>query len=69
MEWQPIETAPIGGSIILGFIPADEYHDGWTGPVWHDGDEWLSDGIPIGDGAVCIACEPTHWMPLPAPPA
>jgi hypothetical protein len=59
-EWQPIETAPTKGVILLsdgkkvspgGFIhPEDDSTAGW----WNvDGDDW----------------EPTHWLPLPQPPA
>lgn len=53
-EWQPIETAPRDGTIILSFdtsagIPIDLAH--WLNGTWRD------------DGG-----EPTHWMPLPSPP-
>lgn len=63
-DWQPIETDPRDGEVILIFTPrtfpqvtAAEYHDGlalehWqaVGHRWHYPDE------------------PTHWMPLPQPP-
>lgn len=67
MEWQPIETAPKDGTVIL---LAEPNHDGsfciatgrWVEPYikppyWGDGltDDLLMDG-------------PTHWSPLPEAP-
>jgi hypothetical protein len=59
--WQPIETAPKDETPILGFVPS--YHRGkggisvilWMEGAWYDGRAFET--------------EPTHWMPLPAPPA
>ena len=59
MEWQPIETAPKRGSILLwNGKEVGEGHPAWCG----DGYEWA------GEGHACDP-RPTHWMPLPAPPA
>lgn len=77
MGWQPIETAPKDGSIIL-----------LAGGVWGDDDmevaarvmcaRWYKSNLY--DDAFWNACEaecghsifpykgPTHWMPLPSPP-
>jgi hypothetical protein len=66
-EWQPIETAPKDGTTVRagamsgarpGLVPYPlpyRFLDGrWTAVV---GGEWR----PIDP-------QPTHWMPLPAPP-
>lgn len=70
MTWQPIETVPRNGSLVLLF---DE-REGVTAGSWLLGD----------DGELCdegwVYCRelfrpqdelfnPSHWMPLPAPPA
>jgi hypothetical protein len=62
--WQPIETAPKDGTGILvnagGFCYAVEWQEefGW----WSVDDNKLGPFPLRGAG-------PTHWMPLPAPPA
>ena len=69
--WQPIETVPKGRSVLCfspdarepcvfiaelnDFINPNDASDvctDWT-------DTWLEDALDV---------EPTHWMPLPAPP-
>jgi hypothetical protein len=61
MNWQPIETAPKDGTLIDLWTPAGRLTDyGWG----LDGAEcWTHP-----DGYVADA-QPTHWMPLPPPPA
>lgn len=78
MQWQTIETAPKDGTSVL-IISADypdcravmgfwEYTEmeGWSWCLyekllWHD--------IPEEHhGLIGWMPEPTHWMPLPAPP-
>ena len=63
--WQPIETAPRDGSIIIAF------HAAWTRPsaVWWEttqggGGQWMFDS----DDSERAKPEPTHWQSLPAPP-
>ena len=63
-EWQPIETAPKDGSLIMiggygdaGWFWADAKWDGgWM--MWHpDDEEYTSE---------CFLA--SHWKPLPEPP-
>lgn len=71
-EWQPIETAPKDGTLILVAYPnyrgasvtAARYG---IGHATEDGYEW---GFFDDDGeanAIKTAA-PTNWMPLPQPP-
>lgn len=57
MEWQPIETAPKDGTPVLvatAFWVRDAY---WS----HAFEGWYSNHSAVPP--------PTHWMPLPPPPA
>jgi hypothetical protein len=68
MDWQKIETAPKDGTKVL---------------VWSEDHPWRELGIafwgrsnpmnrPAWQGGHCRIDhidQPTHWMPLPAPPA
>ncbi len=67
-EWKPIETAPRDGTAVLGFLPnrsgyvSDKRYEiiswsGWGGGVWDNA------------GGYHVSDSPTHWMPLPVPPA
>jgi hypothetical protein len=73
--WQPIESAPRDGRIIIGWSA------GWTSPT---AIQWVDELKYQGEyGEVCepadwdwngtIQCppshNPTHWMPLPPPPS
>lgn len=59
--WRPIETAPTDGTLILVFAPGGEFDlpDLQSVCAYHQ------------DGGFCIdeMRHPTHWMPLPPPPA
>jgi len=61
-KWQPIETAPKDGSGFLAVVEGFIYTCCWhrTRLCWVDG----------GPAYMTIASDeqPTHWMPLPAPP-
>ena len=54
-EWQPIETVS-DGNVLL-------YYPKRTGR--NDLSEWITIGYAIGLGFR----EPTHWFPIPKPPA
>lgn len=72
MEWQPIETAPKDGSmIVLGneFIVwmgkyMRVYPSGYV-PACPWTFDMLNTNYAVGD---VISLLPTHWMPLPTPP-
>lgn len=61
--WQPIETAPKDGRLLLVF---DRSGRG-SMVAWYDLGSWQSHELdsPWG-GNYCPT--PTHWMPLPEPP-
>ncbi len=71
-DWQPIATAPISGDpftepqdyvllwngqhVGVGAIHSEEYAEEVGSRYWDEGGQ-------------SIMPEPTHWMPLPAPPS
>lgn len=80
MDWQPIETAPKDGTAILVAGGHDDslHHVDGDGP-WHrfskaptraawDGSAWIV-GLAEAGYVAIERNEPTHWMPLPAPPS
>lgn len=68
-QWQPIETAPKDGCFVLGAF-YDEREEEWDIDMicWSDyGNgraEWEAHG-----GAASAHWSPSHWMPMPRPPA
>lgn len=69
-EWQPIETAPKDGTAILVYTGS-----GWYVTAWLQGDDtdagidwWYVDDNKHGPYPL-RGNSPTHWMPLPNPPA
>lgn len=64
-EWEPIESAPKDGTHILCYSP-DRISEAWYRPDMLDLTKTVLGGI-----GWCYAGlkQPTHWMPLPAPPA
>jgi hypothetical protein len=61
-DWQPIETAPKDGTEILGHTQTCGALVLYWNTTTADYEYW-SDGMSMHQRA------PTHWMPLPAPPA
>ena len=67
--WQPIETAPKDGTVILtwGCIHNDGGVDMGETPACRT--SWWLDVYASWYCELWGGHEPTHWMPLPAPPA
>ncbi|CAB4164350.1 Domain of unknown function DUF551 [uncultured Caudovirales phage] len=65
-EWQPIETAPRDGTNVLAYCPVEHEVDNnfYIRTVFFDETEWRCE-----DDLQGCTCNPTHWMPLPPPPA
>ncbi|WP_367079153.1 DUF551 domain-containing protein [Luteitalea sp.] len=70
MTWQPIETAPKDGTPVLVYFPEiGVWEVRWSTDVFDDGFWCVSDN-KFEDRPLRGWIEnPTHWMPLPAPPA
>lgn len=67
--WQPIETAPMDGTLVLVFIPNlhEDMHTARFGRQWMrpwKGKGWLWKDENLNYNGFA----PTHWMPLPSPP-
>lgn len=68
MNWQPIETAPKDGTLILILHHGQVYAGVWgKGVKVEDGYSW---GVidKWGDYNAMMDTAPTHWMPLPETP-
>jgi hypothetical protein len=72
-DWQPIETAPKDGRQVLLFSPGSipevvvgkwETYEGDPGEAW-----WAYAETALSDLFGEVDPEPSHWMPLPPPPA
>lgn len=61
MDWQPIETAPKDGTKILVWPRSRQMREPAIA-YWH---QPANSDYP---GFWAIGGNPTHWMPLPAPP-
>ena len=66
-EWQPIETAPRDGQLVVLFVPHAEpsVSVGSCDPDESDAKQWMF----IEFDLMASYYTPTHWMPLPTPPA
>jgi hypothetical protein len=64
MPWQPIETAPRDKSILLS-------EEGIVGEGYYDGESgyWFWANTHPLNFEPCQEVFPTHWQPLPDPPA
>ncbi|ENU4129515.1 TPA: DUF551 domain-containing protein [Pseudomonas aeruginosa] len=79
-EWKTIDSAPKDGTKFLGYCPdygvrethMRKYTEGSIGyATWQRGDGPLNAGWDWFDTihSSILNWRPTHWMPLPAPPA
>ena len=58
--WQPIETAPKDGTVILAYVSGGHH----ALVAWNDDwEDWLH--LPWHESMPAVI---TYWMPLPAPP-
>lgn len=57
--WQPIESAPAGDMMLIGAVGSST-----VAMSFYNGRAWRH---PHSLDVVCF--QPTHWMPLPDPPA
>jgi hypothetical protein len=66
MTWQPIETAPKDGTVVIvrGFYDADGEVSMKAAAAQYD-KRWMRDNNGYG---YTVSCYPTHWMPLPELP-
>jgi len=66
--WQPIETAPKDGTRIWGWFPHRQecFALSWAFNEYDEDVNWTLDDE---ESACRTHGKPTHWMPLPAPPA
>ena len=64
--WQPIETAPKDGTVVLCWDEFKECDLMWYGII----QQWNKPKDILGWMYVATntECYPTHWMPLPKPP-
>ena len=70
--WQSIETAPKGGSEILLAYQTEDYFRVFAPCMWSPAGEISESGFWLWWQAepewLTEVKNPTHWMPLPAPP-
>lgn len=65
--WQPIETAPKDGEVLLFVEETGEQFVAFLGTDPEDGDkQWV---FARGKGISFIVRDPTYWMPLPSAPS
>ena len=73
-EWQPIETAPKNIEIFIGSFIDEVFVFGKSVCFYEVGNEFEGEFYrgwfwSIDDVCESVAECPTHWMPLPKPPA
>lgn len=64
--WQPMETAPLDGSVVLLFLPGSALCE-FTVAEYRDDDADYPGGAwweAVGEPGYPIDLEPSHWAPL-----
>ena len=64
-EWQPIETAPNDDRIVMVYFGPEQSLDGYVAVGHFFQYDVMPKRLPTGWPSII---QPTHWMPLPAPP-
>jgi hypothetical protein len=67
-EWREIESAPYGESVWVFDAEGDPQQYTATLTEGADGPYWRPDESLVAD-VLCEYLHPTHWQPLPSPPA
>lgn len=65
-QWRPIETAPRDQRVLV-WSGAELYAAHWAKNPFTDDEAWII--AEWGDKGEQALVRPTHWMPLPLPPA
>ncbi len=74
MEWQPIETAPKDGTVILAFVLGASIPSIVSWVTYRRESRWciepetFMEDDHFDEFWTATRYEPTHWMPLPTPP-
>ena len=72
MSWQPIETAPKDGTLVLLYDGSPWPSLGsWRRDYYREdlGEMWLDDSNDeYSLGCASLRLNPSHWMPIPPPP-
>ena len=68
-EWQPIETAPKDGTLVLLYQPDGQWHsERRCRGMRVDTGYWHQPANRTAAGFWCPTIRPTYWMPLPKAP-
>ena len=65
-RWRPVDRLPADDCIVLVYVPEEDHPEGCHEPVWLG---YFSADDCTWRYVTGSTCHPTHWMPLPDPPA
>jgi hypothetical protein len=66
--WRAIDSAPKDGTRVLVFADGEQRAAALLTAV-EDGEQNWVYARRLGSAAIAFVCHPTHWQPLPEPPA